>query len=90
MPNEPYDSPQKPHGGDEDYVWSPDGTKIIYVCKKKAGTAYATSTNTDLYEYDVATKNYKKSYGEKFRLRYTSRFFTSRRFNLVANETRWF
>ena len=59
MPTEPYDSPQKPHGGDEDYIWSPDGSKIIYVCKKKQGTAYATSTNTDLYEYDVATKTTK-------------------------------
>jgi dipeptidyl aminopeptidase/acylaminoacyl peptidase len=59
MPNEPYDAPQKPFGGDEDYVWSPDGNKIIYVCKKKAGTAYAASTNTDLYEYDVATKTTK-------------------------------
>ena len=56
MKNEPYDSPQKPHGGDEDYIWSPDGTKVIYVCKKKAGTAYATSTNTDLYEYDINTQ----------------------------------
>ena len=56
MPNEPYDAPQKPFGGDEDYIWSPDGTKIIYVCKKKAGTAYATSTNTDLYEYNLVTK----------------------------------
>ena len=59
MPNEPYDAPQKPFGGDEDYIWSTDGTKIIYVCKKKAGTAYATSTNTDLYEYDLATKTTK-------------------------------
>lgn len=59
MPNEPYDAPQKPFGGDEDYIWSPDGTKIIYVCKKKAGTAYATSTNTDLYEYDLTTKTTK-------------------------------
>lgn len=59
MPNEPYDSPQKPFGGDEDYIWSPDGSKVIYVSKKKAGTAYATSTNTDLYEYDVATKTTK-------------------------------
>lgn len=55
MPNEPFDAPQKPHGGDEDYCWSPDGKKIIYVCKKLAGTAYAKSTNTDLYEYDLAT-----------------------------------
>ena len=35
MPNEPYDAPQKPFGGDEDYIWSPDGTKIIYVCKRR-------------------------------------------------------
>lgn len=55
MPNEPFDAPQKPHGGDEDYIWSPDGSKIIYVCKKLAGTAYAKSTNTDLYEYDLAS-----------------------------------
>ena len=59
MPNEPFDSPQKPFGGDEDYIWNPDGTKVIYVSKKKAGTAYATSTNTDLYEYDLATKTTK-------------------------------
>jgi dipeptidyl aminopeptidase/acylaminoacyl peptidase len=56
MPNEPYDSPQKPHGGEEDYTWSPDGKSIVYVCKKKVGTAYATSTNTDLYEYNLSTK----------------------------------
>ncbi len=55
MPGEPHDCPQKPYGGDEDYVWSPDSKKIIYVTKKKAGTAYAVSTNTDLYEYDVTT-----------------------------------
>jgi len=60
MKDEPYDSPQKPFGGEEDYTWSPDGKSIIYVSKKKAGTAYATSTNTDLYEYNLeakATKN---------------------------------
>ncbi|MTG98674.1 prolyl oligopeptidase family serine peptidase [Myroides sp. BIT-d1] len=56
MPNEPYDAPQKPFGGDEDYVWAPDGKSIVYVAKKKFGTEYATSTNTDLYEYNLATK----------------------------------
>lgn len=57
MPGEPYDCPQKPYGGEEDYVWSPDSRKVVYVTKKKAGTAYAVSTNTDLYEYDLATGN---------------------------------
>jgi dipeptidyl aminopeptidase/acylaminoacyl peptidase len=55
MQSEAYDCPQKPFGGDEDFVWSADGKKIVYVTKKKPGTAYAVSTNTDLYEYDLAT-----------------------------------
>ena len=56
MKDEPYDCPQKPFGGDEDYIWSPDSKSIIYVCKKKFGTAYATSTNTDLYKYNLESK----------------------------------
>ena len=56
MPNEPFDAPQKPFGGDEDYIWSPDSKSIVYVSKKKFGTDYAISTNTDLYEYNIATK----------------------------------
>lgn len=56
MKDEPYDTPQKPFGGDEDFIWSPDSKSIIYVCKKKAGTAYATSTNTDLYQFDLEAK----------------------------------
>lgn len=55
MPGEPHDCPQKPFGGEEDHVWSPDSRYVIYVTKKKAGTAYAVSTNTDLYQYEVAT-----------------------------------
>ncbi|HEX6915076.1 MAG TPA: S9 family peptidase [Chitinophagaceae bacterium] len=54
MAGEPFDCPQKPFGGSEDYTWSPDGKKVVYVTKKKFGTAYAVSTNTDLYEYDLA------------------------------------
>jgi len=54
MSEEPYDCPQKPFGGDEDHIWSPDSKQIIYVAKKKFGTAYAISTNTDIYAYDVA------------------------------------
>lgn len=59
MKDEPFDSPQKPHGGDEDFVWSPSGKSIVYVCKKKFGTEYAISTNTDLYEYNLETKTTK-------------------------------
>ncbi len=59
MAGEPYDSPQKPFGGDEDYVWNPDGKHVLYVTKKKFGKEYAISTNTDIYEYDITTKTTK-------------------------------
>lgn len=55
MSGEPYDCPQKPFGGDEDYIWRPDGKAVVYVTKKKYGKDYAVSTNTDLYEYDLET-----------------------------------
>jgi dipeptidyl aminopeptidase/acylaminoacyl peptidase len=55
MKGEQFDSPQRPFGDDEDFAWSPDGKSIVYVSKKKAGTEYAVSTNTDIYEYNLAT-----------------------------------
>ena len=55
MKGENFDSPQKPFGGDEDYIWSPDSKSIFYVSKKKAGTDYAVSTNTNIFEYNLET-----------------------------------
>ena len=55
MEGEPFDCPQKPFGGDEDYTWSSDSRYVVYVAKKKSGTDYALSTNTDIYAYEVAT-----------------------------------
>ncbi|MBF7091146.1 S9 family peptidase [Flavobacterium sp. ALJ2] len=55
LKGENFNSPQKPFGGDEDYIWSPDSKSILYVSKKKAGTQYAISTNTDIYEYNLQT-----------------------------------
>lgn len=55
MEDEPYDCPQKPFGGAEDLVWSPDNKGFVYVCKKKFGKDYAQSTNTDLYFYSMNT-----------------------------------
>ncbi|WP_281227574.1 S9 family peptidase [Flavobacterium aquiphilum] len=55
LKGERFDSPQKPFGGDEDYNWSPDGKSIVYVCKKKSGTEYALSTDTNIYEYNLET-----------------------------------
>ncbi len=53
---EAFDVPQQPFGGAEDYTWNHDGSKIYYICKKEYGTAYAQSTNTDIYQYDLETK----------------------------------
>ncbi len=51
---EPYECPGKPFGGIEQLAWSPDGKKIAYTCRKKTGIDYATSTDSDIYEYDIA------------------------------------
>lgn len=55
MENELFDCPQKPFGDDEDYIWFPDSKSILYVSKKKTGTEYAISTNTNLFQYELAT-----------------------------------
>jgi len=56
MAKEPYDCPQQPFGGGEDYIWNNDGTQVLYVTKKKYGTDYVLSTNTDIYAYNLFTK----------------------------------
>lgn len=53
MKGEQFDCPQKPHGGDDDLIFSPDGKQVLYVTKKKSGKEYALSTNTDIYLYDL-------------------------------------
>lgn len=55
LKGEMFDSPTKPFGDDNDYLWAPDGKSIVYVTKKKTGTEYAVSTNTDIYEYVLET-----------------------------------
>lgn len=55
LQDQPYYSPQAPFGGADDFAWSPDSKAVLYVCKKKFGNDYATSTNTDIYRYDLAT-----------------------------------
>ena len=59
LEGEPYESPMKPFGGMEQLAWSPDGKQIAYTCRKKTGLEYAISTNSDIYIYDLATKQTK-------------------------------
>ena len=56
MDGEAFDSPTSPFGGSEDYIWGPEGKNIYYVSKKLSGTQYVTSTNTDIYRYNLASK----------------------------------
>ena len=56
LQGEPYECPVLPFGGTEQFCFSPDGNKIAYTSRKKTGVDYAISTDTDIYLYDIATK----------------------------------
>ena len=51
-----YHCPNPPFGGMEEICWHPDGTKLVYCCKKLTGKDFAESTNTDIFLYDLKTK----------------------------------
>ena len=55
LEGEPYECPMKPFGGVEQLAWSNDSRQIAYTCRKKTGLDYATSTDSDIYLYDLAT-----------------------------------
>lgn len=56
LKGEKFNAPVPPFGGMEEVVWSPDGQKIAYCCKRLSGRAFAESTNTDVFIYDLATQ----------------------------------
>lgn len=57
LEGEPFECPMKPFGGVEQLDWSKDSKSIAYTCRKKKGVAYAVSTDSDIYLYNVATKS---------------------------------
>ena len=56
LEGEPYECPMKPFGGIEQLCWSPDSKQIAYTCRKKTGVDYSTSTDSDIYLYDISSK----------------------------------
>ena len=56
MDGQSFHCPTKPFGGGEDYIWSPDSKNILYVTKQEVGSNYATSTNTDIFSYNLENK----------------------------------
>lgn len=56
LKGERFHSPVPSSGGMEEAVWSPDGKKIAYCCKRATGKDFALSTNTDIFIYDLASQ----------------------------------
>jgi dipeptidyl aminopeptidase/acylaminoacyl peptidase len=59
LEGEPYECPMEPFGGIEQLAWSPDSKTIAYTCRKKVGINYATSTDSDIYLYNIGTRETK-------------------------------
>lgn len=50
------EAPVEPFDGIEEVAWHPSGRKLAYSAKPQTGTAYATGTNTEIYLYDLDTR----------------------------------
>ncbi|NTW32443.1 MAG: S9 family peptidase [Bacteroidetes bacterium] len=59
MKEEKFDSPLTPDGGMEQITWSNDGNMIAYTCRKLHGKEEALSTNSDIFIYNIKTKETK-------------------------------
>jgi dipeptidyl aminopeptidase/acylaminoacyl peptidase len=59
LEGEPYECPMEPFGGMEQLDWSSDSKAIAYTCRKKAGLAYSISTDSDIYIYNIGTRETK-------------------------------
>ena len=59
LEGEPYECPMEPFGGIEQLDWSPDSKQIAYTCRKKTGLAYSISTDSDIYIYNIGTRETK-------------------------------
>ncbi|MBD78845.1 MAG: S9 family peptidase [Crocinitomicaceae bacterium] len=83
MSGELFDVPMKPFGGSEDLTWNPNGQEIVYQCKKLSGIEYATSTNSDLYSYNIESGETKNiTLGRKG-------YDSSPQFNSKGNKMAW-
>ena len=56
LEGEPFECPMEPFGGMEQLAWSPDSKTVAYTCRKKTGLAYSISTDSDIFLYDVLTR----------------------------------
>lgn len=59
MENEKFDGVVPPFSGSESVTFSADGKSIYYSSKKLSGKEFATSTNSDIYQYNIDNKTTK-------------------------------
>jgi dipeptidyl aminopeptidase/acylaminoacyl peptidase len=59
LEGEPFEAPLSPYFDQAEITWNADGTGIAYVCKKMSRTEYASSTNSDIYLYDMKSGDTK-------------------------------
>ncbi len=50
-----WDAPLAPYFDMAEIAWNHAGTMLAYTCKPLTGTAYAVSTDSDIFVYDLAT-----------------------------------
>ena len=50
-----WDAPLAPYFDMAEIAWNNAGTMLAYTCKPLAGTAYAVSTDSDIFVYDLAS-----------------------------------
>ncbi|MEJ6492864.1 MAG: S9 family peptidase [Flavobacteriales bacterium] len=57
LEGEAFDGVVPPFSGSEGVVFSGNGNKVYYTSKKLGGKEFATSTNSDVYEYSIESGN---------------------------------
>ena len=61
LEGEPYECPMEPFGGMEQLAWSPDSKYIAFTCRCKTGLDYSISTDSDIFLYDVESRDLNKA-----------------------------
>lgn len=56
MQGETYNTPLPPFGGMDEIAWSPNGAYLSYTAKKLNGCDAALSTNSEIYTFNVKTR----------------------------------
>ena len=78
MPGEPWDAPTAPYFDISEIAWNRAGTQLAYTCKKLTGKAYALSTDSDVYLYDLASGQTRNLTEGNARVRQISGFLAGR------------